>query len=241
MINVVVPMAGEGSRFKVAGYENPKPMIDVAGKSMIERVLDNFLTIDAKFILIARQEHQRKYERFFESLSLNYNCSLVYVEGTTEGTACSILHAREIINTSTPMIVANSDQLVDVDISHFVSDCFRRGLSGSIMTFRDVDRNPKWSFAKVDAHDHVIEVQEKNPISDLATVGIYMFAAGKLFVDSAIDMIIRRDRVNGEYYTCPVYNYLIRKDKKIGIFNIEQTQMHGLGTPDDLAQYLNRI
>jgi dTDP-glucose pyrophosphorylase len=109
------------------------------------------------------------------------------------------------------------------------------------MTFRDVDRNPKWSFAKVDAHDHVIEVQEKNPISDLATVGIYMFAAGKLFVDSAIDMIIRRDRVNGEYYTCPVYNYLIRKDKKIGIFNIEQTQMHGLGTPDDLAQYLNRI
>ena len=100
--------------------------------------------------------------------------------------------------------------------------------------------NPKWSFAKLDQDNFVVEVKEKEVISDFATVGIYLFNTGSKFVDSAIDMIVENDRVNNEFYTCPVYNYMIKRGAKIGIFNIKFEQMHGIGTPEDLIKYVNK-
>ena len=98
-----------------------------------------------------------------------------------------------------------------------------------------------WSFAKTDEAGLVTEVKEKLAISNLATAGIYLFSSGKLFTDAAIDMIINNDRVNNEFYTCPVYNYAIRLKKKIGVFTINQEQMHGIGTPEDLNTYLTLV
>jgi dTDP-glucose pyrophosphorylase len=113
-----------------------------------------------------------------------------------------------------------------------------RGLDGSILVFRDLDRDPKWSFARVGANGHVLEVAEKKPISDLATVGIYLFTRGKDFVASAIDMIAQNERINNEFYTCPVYNYMIASGAKIGVYEVTVDAMHGLGTPEDLTEYL---
>ncbi|EAH7076626.1 lipopolysaccharide biosynthesis protein, partial [Campylobacter jejuni] len=137
------------------------------------------------------------------------------------------------INNDTPLMIANSDQIVDVDIADFINDSFKRGLDGSILTFIDKEKNPKWSFAKLN-NDLVVEVKEKEAISEFATVGIYFFNKGKIFVESAIDMIIENDRVNNEFYTCPVYNYAIKSGAKIGIYNINFSKMHGIGIPEDL-------
>lgn len=241
MINIVIPMAGEGSRFRQAGYAKPKPFIDVLGKPMIVRVIENLYYPGARYILIARADHLEAEAALVKEIEQKYNAVFIAIEKLTEGTACTVLFARELINNNTPLLIANSDQIVDASIEQFIDDCTHRKLDGSILTFIDEELNPKWSFAKIDDGGLVTEVKEKKAISPYATVGIYYFASGKAFVDNAIDMIINNERVNNEFYTCPVYNYLIKQGKKIGIYNIQQTQMHGIGTPDDLNAYLELL
>jgi NDP-sugar pyrophosphorylase family protein len=240
MINIVIPMAGEGSRFAKAGYEKPKPFIDVDGKPMIVRVLENLSYPDARYILIARKEHMDKEKELVKQIEDEFNAIFIPIDKLTEGTACTVLYARKYINNDEPLLIANSDQIVDMDIADFIDDCSQRGLDGSILTFIDEHRDPKWSFAKIDENNLVTEVKEKVVISKYATVGIYLYSKGRDFVDATIDMIIENERVNGEFYTCPTYNYAINDSAKIGIYNIDFTQMHGIGTPDDLNIYLLR-
>lgn len=230
-------MAGLGSRFAKAGYEKPKPFIDVDGKSMIERVIENLFLNDAHYYLVANSNHIKKEKKLVDKILKEYPVTFISISELTEGTACTVLFARKFINNKTPLLIANSDQIIDLEMDKFINDSTARGLDGSILTFRDPNRNPKWSFAKVE-NNLVVEVREKEPISDNATVGIYFYKEGKYFVDSAIDMIINNDRTNNEFYTCPTYNYLISEKKKVGIFEIKNSEMHGLGTPEDLLDYL---
>jgi len=241
MINIVIPMAGEGSRFVKAGYKIPKPFIDVSGKPMIVRVIENLNYPEARFILIVRKEHMIGEMKLIKEIMRKYNAIFIPIDKLTEGTACTVLFARKYINDDSPLLVANSDQIIDMKIEDFINDCKNRKLDGSILTFIDKTRDTKWSFAKVNSNGLVEEVKEKVGISDYATVGIYYFSKGKYFVNSAIDMIIENERVNEEFYTCPVYNYSIRNKGLIGIYNIEFNQMHGLGTPEDLNKYLKII
>lgn len=238
-VTVVIPMAGQGSRFEQAGYALPKPFIDVGGKPMIARVIDNLRIPHAHYILIARREHIEQNSDIVLSLLKEYPVKIVEIDGLTEGAACTLLHARGFINNDHPLILANCDQLIDIDINAFVQDCASRNLDGSILTFTNADRDPKWSYAKTDDQGFVTEVREKVAISDYATVGIYLYARGRDFVNGAIDMIARNDRVKGEFYSCPVYNYVIGSGAKIGIYNMQYSQMHGIGTPEDLSAYLN--
>jgi len=238
MINVIIPMAGMGSRFVDKGYSKPKPFIEFRNKPMVEHVLENLKIPNAQYFLIARKEHVDIEYKAVKNIEKNYKAQFIVIDKLTEGTACSVLYARKFINNNTPLLIANSDQIIDVDINRFVDDCYDRNLDGSILTFIDKERNSKWSFAKIDKNRFVTEVKEKVPISEYATVGIYLFSKGYDFVNGAIDMIVNNDRVNNEFYTCPVYNYLIKEKKKIGVFNISQEEMHGIGTPEDLAKYI---
>ncbi|EAJ4886689.1 lipopolysaccharide biosynthesis protein, partial [Campylobacter jejuni] len=224
-MNIVIPMAGLGSRFAKAGFDKPKPFIDVLDKPMIVRVLENLKYKDARYILIARKEHLTKEKKLVDEIKNNFNVEFIPIDKLTEGTACTVLYARKYINNDMPLMIANSDQIVDINIADFINDSFKRGLDGSILTFIDKEKNPKWSFAKLN-NDLVVEVKEKEAISEFATVGIYFFNKGKIFVESAIDMIIENDRVNNEFYTCPVYNYAIKSGAKIGIYNIDFSKMH---------------
>jgi dTDP-glucose pyrophosphorylase len=239
MINILIPMAGSGSRFNKAGYLKNKPFIDVAGKPMILRVLENLNFPNANYILVARREHLQAEAQIVHEIKQQYKVTFVEIEALTEGTACSVLFARSIIDNETPLLIANSDQIVDFSLQEFINDCRFNQLDGSIMTFIDDSRNPKWSFARVDINGRVQEVKEKEVISEFATVGIYFFSRGADFVDAAIEMILNQDRVNNEYYTCPTYNYLIKKGKKIGIYNVSKTSMHGIGSPEDLNNFLD--
>lgn len=241
MINVVIPMAGMGSRFAKAGYEKPKPFIDVAGKPMIVRVLENLQYPNANYILIGRKEHLEQEKELVASIEAEYNAKFIGIDKLTEGTACTVLYARDLINNDSPLLIANSDQIVDMNIADFINDCFERGLDGSILTFIDEERDPKWSFARLNDNGLVVEVREKVVISDIATVGIYLYSKGKDYVNFSIDMIVENDRVNNEFYTCPTYNYAVKDNKKIGVYNIDFEQMHGIGTPDDLNLYLKFI
>ncbi|MBD2550420.1 glycosyltransferase family 2 protein [Microcystis elabens FACHB-917] len=238
-VNVVIPAAGEGSRFANAGWKKPKPFIDVNGQLMLEHVINNVTPTDATVTILLRQQHLDAYPKIAYRLQESGH-RIISVSRLTEGTASTVLMARRTFDNDQPMIVANSDQLVDFNINDFIEDCIQRELDGSILVFRDLSMDPKWSFARVDEAGLVIEVAEKKPISDLATVGIYLFAKGKDFVGAALDMMVANDRVNNEFYTCPVYNYMIRNGARIGVFEVPMGAMVGLGTPDDLSQFLQQ-
>ena len=232
-LNVLIPMAGAGSRFQQAGYTFPKPLIDVNGKPMIQVVVDN-LNIKANFIYVVQKEHRKKYNLDTLLNLITPNCKIVEVDAITEGAACTALLAKEYIDSDNPLLFANSDQFVEWDSNEFLYKMNETNADGGIVSFRAT--HPKWSFAKIDEQGLVTEVAEKNPISDIATVGYYYWKQGSDFVKYAEDMIEKDIRVNGEFYVCPVFNQAIEDNKEIRTFDIPK--MWGLGTPEDLKYYL---
>lgn len=232
-MNVLIPMAGAGSRFQQAGYTFPKPLIDVKGKPMIQVVVEN-LNIDANYIYVVQKSHREKYNLDALLNLITPNCKIVEVDGLTEGAACTALLAKEYINTTHPLFFANSDQFVEWDSNEFMYKMNETDADGGIVSFRAT--HPKWSFAKVNEEGFVTEVAEKNPISDIATVGYYYWKRGSDFVKYAEEMIEKDIRVNNEFYVCPVFNQAIEDGKKIRTFDIPK--MWGLGTPEDLNYYL---
>ena len=232
-LNVLIPMAGAGSRFTAAGYSFPKPLIDVMQKPMIQAVV-NSLAIDATYTYIVQQEHYEKYNLHYLLNAITPNCNIIQIDKVTEGAAVTTLIAKEFINTDSPLIIANSDQIIDWNSREFLYEMISKNADGGIVTFKS--NHPKWSYAKVDSNNIVVEVAEKKPISDNATVGVYYWKHGSEFVKYAEDMIDKGLRVNGEFYVCPVYNEAI-DDNKI-IYTYTANKMWGIGTPEDLDRYL---
>lgn len=239
IINIVIPMAGAGQRFKDAGYTNPKPLIDINGKPMIQLVIENLKpkTIDYKFIFICQEEHYKNYllENIFSNLLPKDKFDCVIVNQLTQGAVCTVLTAVDQINNENDLLIANSDQLINIDFDEYIKNCRNKGIDGDIITFES--NHPKWSFVKLDNEENIVEVAEKKVISNKATVGVYYFSEGCKFVEGAFNMIEKDIRINNEFYVCPVYNELIMNGKVIKITEILSTQMHGLGTPEDLNIY----
>lgn len=233
-LNVLIPMAGLGSRFKDAGYAFPKPLVEVNGKPMIQAVVES-LGVSAKYTYIVQKEHAEKYNLSYLLNLITPECNIIQVDGITEGAAVTSLLARDYIDNDSPLIMANSDQIVEWNSRQFIYDLMTKNADGGIATFKST--HPKWSYAKVDDHGLVVEVAEKKPISDIATVGIYYWKHGSDFVRYAEQMISKDIRTNNEFYVCPVFNEAIADDKRIFVSEIKK--MWGIGTPEDLNYYLS--
>jgi len=239
MLNIVLPMAGRGSRFAEAGYELPKPLIPIHGMPMIKVVVDNLAPkCEHRFIFIAQQEHIDKYDLTPKLKSYAKNVEVLGINGITEGQVCTALIAKKFFNNDEPLMNANTDQFIDFEINEYLDDMNSRSLDGMIMTMKSQD--PKWSYAKTGENGLVIETAEKKVISPDATVGIFNFKRGSDLVRSAEQMIADNIRVNNEFYTCPCYNYLIKEGKRIGIYPVgeEYNGMYGLGIPGDLDFFI---
>ena len=230
-------MAGRGSRFVKAGYELPKPLIDVNGKPMIEVVTNNLRPdCEHRFIYLCLKEHIDKYDLTTKLHNISNNCVIVPVSQVTEGAACTVLLAEKYIDNDDPLMIANSDQYVEININDYLK---KQGLCDGLIMTMTADDN-KWSFIRYDKNGYVTEVREKEVISKEATVGIYNFAKGRDFVSGAKEMIDKNIRVNNEFYVAPVYNVLIEHGKKYAYYNIGSLQngMWGLGIPEDLTIFV---
>lgn len=240
MLNIVIPMAGAGSRFLSAGYSLPKPLIPVNGVPMIQVVINNLKpSQDHRFIFICQNEHIKAYGLIDKFCQWSPGSIIVGIDGLTEGAACTVLMARNYINSDDPLMIANSDQYVDINIDNYLDSMTSKNFSGLIMTMKATD--PKWSFVGLNDDQMVVRVAEKEVISTEATVGIYNFSRGSYFVEAAEQMIQKNLRVNNEFYVAPVYNELISNGCRVGIFNIgkEADGMYGLGTPSDLDLFMS--
>lgn len=229
-VNVLIPMAGLGSRFVEEGYSTPKPLIKVFDKPMIQLAVES-LDLDANYIFIVQKSHRVSFHLDDVLDEIAPGCTIVEVDGLTEGAAVTALAAKKYIDNDTTLIIANSDQVIKWDSASLKS---RVGSQHVIAVFEAND--PKWSYCEVDK-GIVKRVVEKEVISSVANVGIYCWKTGADFVKYAEQMISKNIRVNGEFYIAPVYNEAIADGELVITYDVQE--MHGLGTPEDLRKYLD--
>lgn len=234
-MNIVVPMAGDGQRFKEAGYQNSKPFIDVNGVPMIIKVLKNAKIDYSKHNLIlicrAKDVEENDFENILNQHGIS-NYTIIKLDKKTDGAAQTVLKAKHYIDNDEELLMFNSDQLIQCDmnstLSHFSN------YDGGILCF-DGHGN-EWSYAQLEG-DYVVDVKEKVQISNHATAGYYFWKRGKDFVSYTEEMISNNDRSKNEFYVAPVYNYAIKDGKKIVTYMVDKIDQ--LGTPEWLEQYLN--
>ncbi|WP_269622121.1 HAD hydrolase-like protein [Prochlorococcus marinus] len=232
-LNILIPMAGEGSRFSNAGYTFPKPLIEVNNKPMIQIVTEN-LAINGQFTYIVKEDHYKKYNLNYLMELISPGCNIVQVKEKTEGAACTTLLAKDLINNENPLLIANSDQYIEWDSQECMYYFSDPSIDAGILTFKAT--HPKWSYARVNDDGLVKEVAEKKPISKNATVGIYYWKRGSDYVKYAEKMIQKNIRTNNEFYVCPVFNEAIEDGLNVKIFEVDK--MWGIGTPEDLKVFL---
>jgi len=219
-----------GQRFKDCGYKLPKPLIDVNGETMLNRVIANLKPskrIGHKIVVMPM---------YNLGVEFSPEIDVVPVFETTKGAACTALLAREYIDTDDPLIVASCDQLIDWDIDDFLSKV--KGLDGALVTYKA--KEPYHSFCEV-IKGKVVKVAEKEAISDNANIGVYYFGTGRDFVTYAEKMIDSKDTFNDEYYISKVYNHMIAGGLgNIEIYEVPRESCHILGTPTLLRSYLSK-
>lgn len=239
MLNIVIPMAGHGSRFTAAGYALPKPLIPLHGVSMIETVIANLAPRRRhhRFLFLVQRVHCERYGLDDRLRDAAPGCEILTVDEVTAGAACTVLLARRMIDSAEPLMIANCDQWIDADIDDYLDAV--DGLDGLIMTMHA--EGEKWSYVRTGDDGLVEAVAEKQPISDQATVGIYNFARGADYVAAADAMIGRGLTVNGEYYVAPVYQLFVEAGARVGTWSVGAVDdgMYGLGTPEDLERFLD--
>ena len=239
MLNVVIPAAGFGNRFKEAGYNLPKPIIDVAGKPMIERVVKSLgFGERAQYIYLFQKSHLEQYDIYSLLNKITPRCIIIPLEGVTDGAARTVLLAKQYIDNENPLVIANSDQIVKFNYCDFFTKLtYDDGVS---LVFMPQPNSPKWSYVNMGGnYNRIYKVTEKEIISDWANCGVYGFQEGHSFIIGAESMIEKNIRTNDEFYIAPVYNELINKGHYI--VGQEAQKMLPCGTPYDLEETIRII
>ena len=237
-MNILIPMAGLGSRFKICGYEKPKPLIDVGGVPMIELSV-NTLNIEGNYIFVIREyENPENTKSLINHLEkIKPNCKIVKTKKLTNGAAETCLLAKQYIDNEEKLIITNCDQLMSWDSKKFVE---KTNLDYDGIVVTHTSKDPKNSFVALNESGLAKELREKKPISNLALIGLHYWKRGSDFVESAESMIESNSKDAGEYYVAPTYNFLIEKGLKITNYHLEKNEYHPIGTPKDLKIYIGK-
>ena len=232
-MNILIPMAGLGSRFLTKGFQKPKPLIDVNGRTMIIRAIESLGIKDAKYLFVITKNQYTEMVK--EEIAKHVDCDFIEIDYLTEGPASSALLFEQQINNDEELIIANCDQIMEWDANLFLMNV--RCYDGAMVTYHETtDKN---SYARIDSQGHVVEVREKQVISNISLNGIHYWKKGSSFVSSAHAMIAADDRApNGEFYVGPTYNYMIQENLTVGIYHIPNQMHHPVGVPEDLERFL---
>jgi len=233
-LNILIPMAGRGSRFVTSGYTVPKPLIPIEGKPMIEHAVDT-LGIKGNLIFITQAEHDLASHLY----NIYPTCKVIEINKVTDGAACTALLAKEYINNDSPLIITNCDQVMWWDDKSFSTFVKNYPYDGFVVTY--TSDTPKNSYIKLNREGFGVKLAEKEVISSISLNGIHYWKHGRDFVNSAEDTINRNIRFNNEFYIAPTYNSLIEKGRKIGVYHIPNEQHNAVGTPEDLIKYTDRL
>jgi NDP-sugar pyrophosphorylase family protein len=240
-IQLVIPMAGLGSRFSQAGYKVPKPLIPIYGIPMYQVVVSNLMHETVASLTIVCPRKWGLSREIVGALSPHgVPVNIVEVDELTEGPASTVWLTKPYLNPGLPVVVANSDQYIDADLRGFYDRVSKPGSANVILCMEDSDK--KWSYVRQSSEGLVEEVREKEVISNVATVGIYGFSTATVMLEAFQEMFSAKDSTLGEYYVAPAYNYIIRQGHPVSVVNLGPvgTVMHGLGIPVDFESFLEK-
>ena len=234
--NILVPMAGLGSRFIKEGFKVPKQLINIKDKHLIDISLDCLDYEGCNLIFVVRDE--TVYNFHMDDLlrkKFGDDIKVVVLDKLTDGSVCSCLYAEEYIDNDAPLII----HTLDIEFRPVFNPHIMNNLNGDglLLTFKSNSSN--YSYAKVDRNGFVTQTAEKKAISSDACVGIYGFKKGSDFCKYAREMIKRDLRTKNEFYISPLYNLLIEDGKKIRTEMVDK--MHVFGTPDEFHFYKDNV
>lgn len=234
MINILIPAMGNSVFFE--NYYFPKLMIEINGETVLEKVINNFSQIKEKHFIFVLGEKECSEFHTDNSVKLltGGNCSIIRLKNETAGGLCTSLIAVEYINNDEPLIVANFDQIIDVNYQDVIDEFDRKGYDAGVISFKSI--HPRWSYLRVEDGD-VVELAEKCPISKNAIAGFYYFRHGSDFVEGAKRAIYKENSLNGRYYISASMNELILMNRRIGMYNIDKEKYHSFYSPDKIKEY----
>lgn len=232
-MNIVIPMAGLGTRFPIKEYKLPKPLLDINGEPMISKAIKTLGLKGNYYFVIPKNEFS---DQLKEAITKTQpNAKILEIDYQTEGPASTALLLEKYIDNDEELIITNCDQIMEWNPNLFLYNI--RLYDGGVVTYHsDTDKN---SYAKIDRLGMVTEIREKEVISNVSLNGIHYWKKGSYFINSAKEMIAADDRApNGEFYIGPSYNHMIQKGLIVGIYHIPNEQHHPVGVPYDLERYL---
>lgn len=240
MINIIIPMAGLGQRFINAGFDIPKPLIQAGKRTLIGHAISSFDIQNANWYFIIRQYDYSEWNTLVENeiKTLIPSATVCWLNKPTEGTACTVLTVKNLIDLTLPTITADCDRLDFWSTNDWIQYASDNNLDACPVTF--TAHGPQYSYVKVNENGNIVEAAEKKEISQLATCGIHYWKTGQLMVSALEGMIENNDRTNGEFYITPSYNYIC-KTHTCSPYHIENKEHINLGTPQLVLNYLNGI
>ena len=237
MMNIVMPMAGKGLRLLNARYGVPKPLVEIKGKTIAEWSIST-LGLKGNFIFCCKNEHVEKFDLDKKLLKILPDCKIVIIDGDTEGTADTILHASEFIDNNDELFISDSDHCMIWDNEGFETKIKNADIDACVMVYPDNQISNAYSYVKLDSMGFVSQAAEKDPISSIAAAGMHYYKKGSDFVKYAKNMIKNNIRFNDEFYVTPVYNEFIKDDKKIITFPIKNKWP--LGSQEEIKKFLEK-
>ncbi|WP_432519355.1 glycosyltransferase family 2 protein [Kineococcus sp. SYSU DK006] len=231
--------AGGSQAYVDAGYRYPKNLAEVAGKPLVQHVMESLggLAGDGRLVAVLAREETRAHRTDQVVRLLEPTATVVHV-GTTRGAACSALMAYDQLPADEQLVVASGDALIDASLTDVIRGFDARGLDAGCVVFSAV--HPRWSFVKV-SDDLVVEAGEKNPISRWATAGFYWFRTAGSFLAATMRMIEKGAGVEGQYFVCPALNELILDGARIGVHVIDRSDYFSFRDPAEIATFENHL
>lgn len=239
-MNIVIPMAGVGKRFREKGFNQPKMLINVLSRPMLYWALQGltpFFNKNTHIYFICLSETVKEYnlkDIIDDVCPIKY--TILELNSSTKGQAETVLKASHYLDNHQSLLIYNCDTYVDLGV-HKVNKKKLLNYDGVIWSFHSDQKH--YSYIEADQDGIVRKVAEKEKISNKATTGLYFFKHGSLFIKAARNAIKNNELVNGEYYVGPLYNNLIKNNLLIKTFFVNNCLP--LGTPEELNRNVNLL
>lgn len=233
-MNLIIPMAGRGSRFVNSGTTLPKPLIPIKGKPMLFWALQSLKDFSfSQIIFIVLTDHEKKF-KVSEELKRHVRSpfKIIFINEVTDGQLSTTLAAKKYIDTDEDILIVPSDTFVKSDLMEDIKNKFDD--TQGIISVANVPGD-SWSFARIDGNRRVVEVSEKVRISEFASTGLYYFSNGHHFVQLANMVISNCEKVQEEYYVSSVYKKYIEFGCRIDVSLADE--MWDMGTPKSLKMF----
>jgi dTDP-glucose pyrophosphorylase len=232
--NIIIPMAGEGKRFKEAGFNSCKYKLTAGGKSIFEWALlsfESFFDI-AHFVFVVRENDNNFIQEKCTGLGIN-DYRIESLSEKTDGQAVTVLKGIRCLNQEEPIFIFNID--THLKKGSFVPGEISGKYKGWLLLFKAPGTH--WSFARINPQGQVLEVAEKKRISDYASVGLYYFSSAHVFKRAMTAHSKQVKARYGEKYVIPLYNYLLKKKYFVGSRVIPYESVIPLGTPEEVLRF----